>query len=197
MSGLDKMKARILEEAEVSAQEILAKADAEADALLKTSGDAARAEAEKILGRARRGADEYAKRVESAIDMKSRQAFLAAKQQVIGDVLEKAYRTVLDLGDREYFEMLGKMLGKYALPQDGVICFSAKDLGRMPDTFAAEVKKAAESKGGSLAISDRPEEIEGGFLLKYGGIEENCTIKAVFDSMRDELSDHVNRLLFG
>ena len=39
--------------------------------------------------------------------------------------------------------------------------------------------------------------MDGGFLLVYGGIEENCTIRAVFDSKREELSDHVNRLLFG
>ena len=39
--------------------------------------------------------------------------------------------------------------------------------------------------------------MDGGFLLVYGGIEENCTISAVFASKREELSDQVNRLLFG
>ena len=29
------------------------------------------------------------------------------------------------------------------------------------------------------------------------GIEENCTLKAVFSSRREELSDQVNRMLFG
>ena len=52
-------------------------------------------------------------------------------------------------------------------------------------------------EGGSLTLSDEARPIGGGFLLVYGGIEENCTIKAVFDSKREELSDRVNRLLFG
>ena len=30
--------------------------------------------------------------------------------------------------------------------------------------------------------------IEGGFVLAYGGIEENCTLRAMFDAKRDELS---------
>ncbi len=35
--------------------------------------------------------------------------------------------------------------------------------------------------------------MDGGFLLVYGGIEENCTIRAVFDAGREELSDRVNQ----
>ena len=30
-------------------------------------------------------------------------------------------------------------------------------------------------------ISEEARKIDGGFILVYGGIEENCTIKAVFD----------------
>ena len=37
--------------------------------------------------------------------------------------------------------------------------------------------------------------MDGGFVLTYGGIEENCTIKALFDAKREELSDKVNRQL--
>lgn len=47
-----------------------------------------------------------------------------------------------------------------------------------------------------MCCLQKPAEIDGGFLLVYGGMEENCGIKAVFDSVKDELSDQVNRLLF-
>ena len=92
--------------------------------------------------------------------------------------------------------MLLKMLGKYALPQDGEIFFSARDLKRMPAGFQDEVKKAAESKNGSLTVSEEGRNIENGFILAYGGIEENCTLQAMFDAKRDELSDKVHHLLF-
>lgn len=197
MSGLEKMKARILEEAEQSAQEIIAKAEAKADAVVKAAKEEAEAESRRISEKAQRNAEDYAKRVESSVDMQKKQARLAVKQEVIGQVLDKAYETVMNLGVNEYFDMLEKLLENYVLAEAGEICFSKKDLERMPEGFSGKIKTIAAKKGGSLTLSDEARDIDGGFLLIYGGIEENCTIKAVFDSKKEELSDKVNRLLFG
>ena len=35
-----------------------------------------------------------------------------------------------------------------------------------------------------------------GFILIYGGIEENCSIDAMFAEKRDELLDQVRKILF-
>ena len=197
MSGLDKMKARILEEAQSTAREIIGKAKADADAAVQAAEESAEAEAAEILARARRDAADYGMRVDSSMDMQRKQALLAAKQEVLGGVLKAAYDAVMDLDDEKYFEMLEKLLEKNTLPEAGEIRFSAKDLGRMPAGFPDRIKNIAASKGGSLTVSEKPEKMDGGFLLVYGGIEENCTISAVFASKREELSDQVNRLLFG
>ena len=197
MSGLDKMKSRILEEADHSAKEIMDKANAEAEAVIKAAEEEAKAEAGRISSKAERDEADYAKRVASSVDMRRKQAYLAAKQEVISHVLESAYSTVMNLEVKEYFDMLEKLLERYVLPEEGEICFSAKDLGRMPEGFSGKIKTIAANKGGSLTLSDEARDIDGGFLLVYGGIEENCTIKAVFDAKREELSDQVNRLLFG
>lgn len=197
MSGLDKMKARILEEAQNSANEIIDKANADADAAVQAAKESAEAEAAKIMECAEHDAADYGVRVASSMDMQRKQAMLAAKQEVISSVLEAAYNAVMNLDDTKYFEMLEKLLEKYALPEAGVISFSEKDLGRMPAGFPDKVRNIALSKGGSLTVSEKPEKMDGGFLLVYGGIEENCTISAVFASRREELSDQVNRLLFG
>ena len=45
-------------------------------------------------------------------------------------------------------------------------------------------------------LSDQTKEMDGGFVLTYGGIEENCTIRAVFAAKKDELSDKVHEMLF-
>lgn len=121
MSGLDKMKARILEEAQSTAQEILDKAKADADAAVQAARESAEAEAAKILERAKRDAADYGVRVDSSMDMQRKQAILAAKQEVIGGVLEAAYETIMNLDDAKYFEMLEKLLEKHALPEAGAI----------------------------------------------------------------------------
>ena len=38
--------------------------------------------------------------------------------------------------------------------------------------------------------------MDGGFILCYGGIEENCSFDAIFDSAREHLQDAVQRILF-
>ena len=197
MSGLDKMKSRILEEADHSAKEIIGKAQTEAEAIIKAAEEEARTEAAKISEKAERDAADYAERVASSMDMRRKQAYLSAKQDVISHILKSAYDTVMDLDVREYFDMLEKLLEQYVLPEEGVICFSERDLGRMPEGFSGKIKTIAAAKGGSLTLSDEARDIDGGFLLVYGGIEENCKIKAVFDAKREELSDQVNRIMFG
>lgn len=196
MSGLDKMKAQILKEAETSAQQILAKAQEEARKILKNAQEEADAQALKIASKAEKDALDQTARAASAQDMQRKQAYLAAKQEVILEILQKAYQRILDLDDKEYFGFIEKLLERYALSEHGEIRFTERDLKRMPEGFPERVKSIAAAKGGSLEIASRPCTAEGGFLLVYGGVEENCTVKAVFDSKREELSDQVNRMLF-
>lgn len=138
----------------------------------------------------------YQERLESSIDLQKRTKILAAKQEVIAEVLEKARAKVEAMEAGEYFSMLLKMVEKYALAQDGEICLCAADLARLPEGFEAEVSRIAKEKGGSLKLSGEGKQIKNGFILVYGGVEENCTINAMFDAKKDELSDIVHRLVF-
>ena len=82
------------------------------------------------------------------------------KQDVIRSVLEDAYSQVMNMDDAAYFEMLGKMLDKYMLAQDGAICFSKRDLDRMPKSFAEKIDASAKAKGGKLVISEEARKID-------------------------------------
>ena len=118
------------------------------------------------------------------------------KQEVIREVLDKAYESVMNLDTNSYFDMIRNMLRKHVLSQKGNIYFSAADMRRMPEGFQEEICRIAEEKGGELTIITEEREIGGGFILAYGKVEENCTIKALFHAKRDELSDKVNEVLF-
>ncbi len=197
MSGLDKMKARILEEAESSARDILDRAGEEADRILREAGTAADAAAAEIAAGAVRDSLERKRRAGAAADMQRKQAVLAAKQEMIREVLREAYEEILGLEAERYFGLMEKLLKEYVLPEEGEICFNSRDLERMPEGFSGRIRTIAAEAGGSLTLSETPLDTDGGFLLVYGGIEENCTLKAVFSSRREELSDQVNRMLFG
>ena len=78
----------------------------------------------------------------------------------------------------------------------GEIIFNAKDKERLPSDFATLLNQAASEKGGSLQISDQSCPIDGGFILTYDGIEENCSFNALFETNIEILQDQIQRLLF-
>ena len=197
MTGLEKMKSQILDEAKSSASDIIDRAQKSADAVKngdeRKSGSRMRTYTPK---KRKADVENIKERALYSCDLQKRKALLEAKQEVISEVLEKSYSTLLSADDETYFNMLRKMLDKFVLAQEGEICFSPEDLKRMPQGFEKEISDIAEKKGGKLVLSKEHRNIRGGFVLIYGGIEENCTFKAMFDSKRGELSDKVHALLF-
>ena len=53
-----------------------------------------------------------------------------------------------------------------------------------------------EAVGADVSIAQEPANIDGGFILSYGGIEENCSFDAIFRSEREKLQDIVSGILF-
>ena len=196
MTGLEKMKSQILDEANRSAGEILEQAKKEADAVMAEARKNAEAECQRISEKSEADAESLKGRAESSCDLQKRKAVLKAKQEVISEILKRAYKKMLASDTETYFDIIRKMLNKYVLPEEGEICFSSDDKKRMPDGFEKEIAAIAVAKGGKLIVSKEERNIQGGFVLIYGGIEENCTFKAMFDSRRGELSDKVHALLF-
>ena len=196
MTGLDKMKSQILDEAKALADNKIDLAKAKASDIIREAKAEAEKTSESISQKSQADVNNYKDRVASSIDLQERTKILETKQEVIAQVLEKAYDSLKAMGSGEYFAMLVKIISKYALPQEGEVFLSPGDLARMPSGFEAEVEAAAKEKGGILKISKEGRNIENGFVLAYGGIEENCTLKAMLDAKKDELSDKVHQILF-
>ncbi|MDE7319175.1 MAG: hypothetical protein K2N46_05545 [Lachnospiraceae bacterium] len=196
MTGLEKITDQIQEEAKASAAKRLEAAQKEADAVLAEAKDVCAAmEAEAAEKNAAMKVN-YEGRVKSSADQKRRTSLLQTKQEIIADVIEEAYVTLKKKDAQSYFLTMEKILKTYALAEAGEIYFSKEDLDRMPGDFEKKITAAAKEKGGSLVLKKEPKAIADGFVLVYGGVEENCTLKALFDAKKDELQDKVNAILF-
>ena len=193
MSGIDKI-----------IQDIEFNTDKSCDAVLGT----ARSKAESIMMDAQRQAEQIIadgkertalhvadikKRGESAADLEEKRVLLSTKQHIISQMLQNGLEKAKNLSDDEYFSLVLQMIGKYSLPEDGTILFGEKDLKRLPADFASKINDAAKGK---IALSDKAAAIDAGFILQYGGIEENCSFDAIFASEAENLSDRAGRLLF-
>lgn len=196
MSGLEKIRDRILRDAEKTAAEKMQEAEAEAREIKSEAVKEADEIARNVQAKAESEVKAYSERVDSSIDLEHRTRLLAAKQEIIGDVISEAKRRIISLPDREYFDLLLKLMEKNIQPGEGVVYFNEEDLGRIPSGFSFEVMELAEKNGGSLSIAKDCRKIGPGFVLSYGGIEENCTFDAILAEKKDELTDIVQTILF-
>lgn len=196
MAGIDNITKEILQEAEEKASALIAEARKKADG----TRDAARRDAEETVAKARekaeRDAANYGGRITSQIGLRSRQAALVARQDVIEQVIRAAKEKLAAQAAEPYFEMIAKLLASVVRGGAGEICFGEKDLARLPAAFTETAKAIAAKAGGELTVSKEAADIADGFILKYGGIEENCTLDALFAEKHDGLVDKVNRVLW-
>lgn len=194
MNGLDRIIEQIKKDSDSAVQKI--KADAERTVLENKQRISRETEKEKedIKSKTKAECEDIIKRGDSSAALAKKQAMLNAKQTIITDTINKAHAHLLSLPCDEYFEIIEKMITKNAHSDEkGEIAFNENDINRLPKGFGRKISKLS---GGNLTLSDKKADIDGGFLLIYGGIEENCSFDAIFAEKHDELQDEVCSMLF-
>ena len=194
MTGLDKILDQIKKESDAASAAKIADANTKAADIKSRAELEAREECNQIELRGKQQSDDILARASSAAALYKKKTVLAEKQRIIAEVFDKAEERLCNLPDREYFDVIIRIASKNALSQDGQIVLSEKDKKRLPVDFEAALNSAL--KAGKLKVSDDTCETDGGFILSYGGIEENCTFSALIDAERESIADKVQDILF-
>lgn len=92
MAGIDTITNEILQNAKSKADELIAQARQAADSEAEKARAEAAAASEKAAERAAREVKAYGDRIQSQIGMRKREAVLAARQSVIGGMIDAALR---------------------------------------------------------------------------------------------------------
>lgn len=197
MTGLEKILKAIEADARAGADTVIAQAKREAEEIL----EAAKLEAEKkcnqIAEKSEADVKAIISRAESAATLQEKKIILDAKQQIISNIISNARNSLAKLPNSEYTDIILQMVKKYAHNKSGKLLFSAEDKIRLSADFDAKLKQAISDKpAASLTVSEETASMDGGFLLIYGDIEENCSFDALFSAEKDTLQDKVNSLLF-
>ncbi len=196
MTGLDKILKQIQTESDSKVNEIISAANQKADEIVSAAKESAENTAAQILQKADKDVAAVLSRAESANAINMKNSILLKKQELIKSAVANAEKYLCELPADEYFEVILKMVKKYAPKKSGCVMFNKTDLARLPQNFEGEINNALSADGAVLKISDTAVDIDGGFILNYGGVEENCSFEALFESAADELSDKAHTLLF-
>lgn len=199
MAGLESIIGQIREASEETAAGIMREAEKEASRILEEAGQEAEKECAQIRQRSEREVKDILERGRSAAQLKLRRDILDKKQEIIGKILEEALFTVKHLEPEAYFDAIVRLAVQSAMEGEGILYFSEADKKRMPpdmeERLNAELWKRSGKKA-VLRISEETRPIEGGFVLRYDGIEENCSFDAMFDFAREQLQDAAQQVLF-
>ena len=195
MTGLDKIIEKILAEAQKNCDVILKQASDEVREIIAEARLTAKKESDRILDEAQKTAVRKQAVSKSTAESITRNRYLEIRNAILNDIISAAYLEIEKFSDEEYFAMLKKLCIKNVQTGECEMHLSGYDIGRLPDDFEMSINSEIYEKG-AVHISTTPADIENGFILSYGDIEINCTLKAVFDENMDSLKDMLSTALF-
>lgn len=171
-------------EARYDAEKLLAETEKECERIAAEESRKCESELQRLI-----------KRSESARASKQRIRLLEVKQEILTEAVDAAYREIVSVSGKEYDDIIGRLLASRLHSGECVIYLPADK--KPSKALEAELKKLAENTGCTYSLAYDRKNVRDGFVLVYGGIEENCTFEALFNERKDEITDYAAQLLFG
>lgn len=142
MDGMEKITARIREDADREIAQMNQETDRQIQVLQEQAQAQADREREEILARGTRAAAERLERLKSAAQMERRKLELAAKQEVLGEAFDKALEKLCTLPEEEYIQLLTALVLQAVSTGREQIIFSPKDRARIGKAVVVAANEA-------------------------------------------------------
>ena len=225
MNGIETIIQRLNTDAKAETDALLDKARQEAAAITARYQAQADREAAELAARNQRNAAEREERLVSAAQMEARKTLLTAKQEMVERAYQRALEKLRSLPQEQYVELLAALLARASSTGREEVVFSPEDregagkaavaranellakeaapelplgdgvVANLLNKVAAGVSAFAQGTA-MLAVSEETRDISGGFILKDGRIEVNCTFDALVRAEREQTAGEVAKLLF-
>jgi V/A-type H+-transporting ATPase subunit E len=183
----------ILGEADEAARQTLEKAEAEAERIMEQ----ARKKAKELAGSTSKkgGADGAALKARkiSLAELEARKLRLGARQRAVAKCFDAALEKLENMEEEDYVSFLGEKIRR-AARDGGIILMNEEDrdtVGSRAVALANTLLGSEKVSLGRYAISAR-----GGFVLRAGAVEINCTLEAMVASVKEEATPEVAAALF-
>ncbi len=198
MTGTERIKSKILEDAKAKAVVTEEQARQEAKEIMdKALADAAWKK-DILLKKAETEGIEAYRRIISNAGLDGRKEVLKTRQDMVEAAFKKAMEKVVSMPDSEYQKFLEDMVVTAATKGSGEIMLSERDLKRIDKKFISNINTRLEKSGinGKLTLSKETIQAAGGFKLKSGDVEINSTLEIIFEMIRPACEGDVVKVLF-
>ena len=194
MKGIEKITARIASDAEnesalirEAAEKRIAEIRAEYE---KKANDAY----EEHLRTGLRDAEQYASRIERTAQLETKKAALAVKQEMVSEAFKLAEEKLTSMPEQQYIEFLTRKACEAGFKGDAELVMNENDRAAVGQKVADAVNAAVSE--GKVTLADDTKEMLGGFILRQGSVEVNCTVDIMLELIRGEAAAQVAGILF-
>lgn len=185
--GLSDIKRKIEAEAQEEVKSILSKAEQEAARLKEEAKDKAAEIVKMYSERFEKERPEILRRREIAANLDVARIQLGAKQAVIEKSFEEAISILVDLPQDRYFDFVLKLLKK-AVDTGNEVMFIGNGENRITQDWLNDFNAKNDTR---LTLSNERIPIRGGFVLKNGKINTNCSFEMLVKWIRDDIETEV------
>ena len=184
--SIDKITARILQEAKDEAASLISAAEKEVSERMAEANAQAMDIAAKSNAKAKTDAETIKERKKSVAELEARKMLLAAKQEMIEKSFSQAVEELAAMPEGQYLDFLAEQLAGY---ERGEVILSAKDQAAIGEKLAARLPKG-------ITLSKETADIAGGFILKDGLVSVNGSLESLLDGVKKDITAQIAGVLF-
>ena len=193
MNGMEKITARMKEDAARSLSELNAQTEQELRRIREESAARAEKERETAGGHAHLAAQERYERLCSAAEMETRKLTLSAKQKVLAETYDRALEILCSMPREQYLSLLVRLLKAAGGKGNEKIALSAKDRDEMGETL---VERANKELNAHYTLAGEAADIRAGLVLISEECDVNCSFETLLALSREKTERGAAKLLF-
>lgn len=198
MKGTEKIIAHIRAEGDAEAKKIIDAASKQAEEKRAESFKAALSEYEKLMQAGNAECEDILSGSRRIAEMEAKKSVLSVKQEMISAAFDAAREEIVNMPRDKYTQFLARMAAEAATSGMEEIVLNARDKAEVGKSVCKAANELLSAKGtpGKLTVSEDTADISGGVIVRFGGIETNCSIDALIRQRRSGLSTEVAAALF-
>lgn len=198
MKGTEKIIAHIRADGDAEAKKILDAAAKQAEEIRAASFKEALSEYEKLMQTGNAECEDILSGSRRIAEMEAKKSVLSVKQEMISAAFDAAREEIVNMPRDKYTQFLARMAAEAAAGGMEEIVLNARDKAEVGKAVCKAANELLSAKGtpGKLTVSEDTADISGGVIVRFGGIETNCSIDALIRQRRSGLSTEVAAALF-
>lgn len=198
MKGTEKIIAHIRADGDAEAKKIIDAASKQAEEKRAESFKAALSEYEKLMQAGKAECEDILSGSRRIAEMEAKKSVLSVKQEMISAAFDAAREEIVNMPRDKYTQFLARMAAEAAVSGMEEIVLNARDKAEVGKAVCKAANELLSAKGtpGKLTVSEDTADISGGVIVRFGGIETNCSIDALIRQRRSGLSTEVAAALF-